>query len=91
MDLKHHEGLEKMNTRKQLNILKSLAIEKFTDNDVRAQLQKFFGSWDQIWDMGLTQHREHYEDEGLDAALVEEIYNDFESLSEKVEQLRGSL
>ena len=79
-----------MNTKKQLRILKSL-VEKATDGSVTQELQKFFDSWDQIWDMGLTQHDEHYEEAGIDADLVKDIYNEFESLSDKVQELRDSL
>ena len=90
MELSDLESSDIMNTKKQLRILKSL-VEKATDGSVTQELQKFFDSWDEVWDAGLTQQDEHYEEAGLDADLVKDIYNEFESLSDKVQELRDSL
>ena len=80
-----------MNTRKQLDILKSLTIEKFTDNDVRADLQKFIASWEQIWDAAFNHHDEHYEEAGIDVSLITELGNAWESMDSQVNELKEIL
>ena len=73
-----------MNTKKQLRILKSLvkagpsyAYEDDHDftEDILKDVQKFFESWDNIWDAAFNYDEEQYKKAGIDVDLITEIGN----------------